>query len=524
VPQLPIRFPYAARLATLPQDLKAGRLEGSASDLLPGAVLFCITRGEATGRLSLDGESGPCSFGFRAGRIHQVEGGKGIFDGLEPAVGPAGSLSEGLALAFKAGHPAQRVMRAAMDGVGRLLARRACDLEGRLCFEAGLSPARGSFPLEHDAIRLLDGGLREAGSVPTLQAALRRHGRETLQVNVPAGIPEALWGFDAMTLRIFHMAPSCGTFEDLLILAAGDQAERRKEAMHRLYLLFCIGMLSLSSSSTSVVPRAPAPRQAESAPVAETRPGSALADALKKLSDMHHIARLGLSEAKKQPTIDEIGVAFRSVSRQYHPDGFAKASVEERHLAAACFAYVQESHQALQDPEVLGREWQRVECERHGIPYVSPEDATKARVAFKKAEFLIRNKEYEIAEACLGEAMRLDPACQDYAHQHAYIAFLSHQMTGEEAVARLDAIVPRNPAFGATVQVTAANILHLSQAPPDVVLARFRAALKLDAGNRDAERGVRMHTPKNERPSTTPPTPSIFSKFFGPKGNKPKGR
>jgi hypothetical protein len=519
--QLPTRFPHEGCLATLWSDLQAGHLEGIASELLPGALLFCLTRAGATGRLTFEGETGLCSVGFRAGRVHELEGGKGIFDGLQAPGAPARSLSEGMALAFQSGLPADRVMSMAMDGVGRVLAERCCDLSGRVCFDASQVPPRGSFALQHDAIRLLDAGLRQAGSIAVMEQALKTQGRESLQVHVLFDLPEANWGLDAISLRIVHLSPSCGDFEDLVLLVTGDQPRRRGEVMHRIYVLLSTGLLFFGPPVADVRLRTAAKKKPEPEPRPEVERPKLPDATLKKLQEMSHLARLELAHGVKKPNIDEIGMAFRGVSRRYHPDRLVGATAEERQVASACFTCITESYRALQNPEVLELEWRKVECQRAGVPFVTAEDATRARVALKKAEHLIRNREYEIAESCLGEAMRLDPATLDYVRLHAYIAFLAKQLSGKEALARLDAIVPNDAAMGSSIQVTAANILRLCHAPSEKVLERFKKALKLDPSNRDAERGVRMLAAQVVQAETTADPPSFLSRFFGRKGPGP---
>jgi hypothetical protein len=510
-------------LSALADPLKRGMVDISTRELPPGLLLLLVVRLELSGRLLIEAPGLARNVWFKAGRIHELRGEVDLLSELGPGLDVDDALSKCFHEAVRQGFPPQVVMRAAANGIGRALCAWTRLDDARILFDPSVAPPAGSFPIEGDPIRMLEDAFRHLDRAGELSAPLLSPGWVLRAIQLPPETHQARRGFDTLTVRVLSVAEPGMPVDMLISRATGSLAERRPEVAHRVFVLSRLGVFLLEAPAETMVrtrgsPKpvdapwldvpddptvevssAPRSRKAEEPAENDAEIRLRLDQAVNQLLRKSPLERMELDTSPRKPTPEEIGNAFRKVSQRYHPDRFVGGTTTVRSLASRCFSLVQEAADALQEPEIMAEQWRKVECERSGTAYVSLEAQTRARISYKKAEGLIRTREYDIAEALLAEAMRLDPLTIDYAHQHAYVAFMARQMTAEDAERRLDALKSVDSAQRAAILVTIGTILKTTAQSPERYLARFQEAVSLDPANRDAERELRLHDRRQEK-------------------------
>ncbi len=487
-----------------------------------GCILFLAQRCASTGRLRLGLGERIAIVHLKDGQVCEAKWVPGLFAGLDPALDELTELSAGLAAAVQGGTPLAAAQETAARNLGAFLARSAERVAGAMISYLPDAPApAGAFPLPLTLVQMFNFGLRRTGSVQRMRARLARQGEDPVHALMPQNVDLPRLGLDAMALRVLNLTGKQLCLDDLVMQATGRNTARRPEVLHRADLLFQLGLLQQPQPSASskipekAVEAAPARTQAPPATERKRKDRKQHAEHAAKsaklrrqaenMREQNHYERLGLQAATRQPTAQMIDAALREQSRKFHPDMHIEASPDVQKQAANCFAMLQESVEALQNSAVAEEHWERADCARRGVPYVSDRDRTRARVAFKKGERLFRSKEYDIAEACYHEAMRRDPLTPEYAHQHAYTAYLARQLQPAEAISVLDGLKPPTQVEAARYQVTCGRILQLSSAPKARAMERFTRAVELDETNHEAQRELRLHAmrkPKKEEPAS----------------------
>ncbi len=469
-------------------------LRGPLDRIPPARALFLAHRVGGTGLLvvepSASDEVPPFAVGVRGGRVVYARGLPPLAHPSTPAHAAAADLSVAIAATVQQGAEASEVFAAASALLGDQLARLTGARSGEVRFDAAWTPPPGTFPLPDAVPAMIAAGLRRMRSPGGLSRTWDARTDAALRVQLPGDAPEARWGLDAPSLRMLREAGRGGSVGALVVRVAGSDSQRRVEALRALDLLHTLGLIALDGGV--VAPGAAA------APTVERTQGTnedprheRMKAALARLETALPIDALELGE-RRRISEEDVATAFRDVSKRYHPDIYFNAPPAVRHVAEACFARVSTAYEALLAPGGLSEAKRVIEARLAGVAYVSEKDHQAARVAFRRAEIALRNRNYPNAHADFAEAARLDPVTWPHALQAAFAGYLAKALPADQAIAALDALAPTQPPRQAEIAVVAGQILKLS-GKTDAAVARFRAALEKDPENRDAQRELRLH-------------------------------
>ncbi len=528
-------------------------VDGSFGLFPPVQVLFLAGRLEVTGLLVLQRPEQTVELGLHRGKVVYVEG----LDGLLSPTG-VGTMGQQLGAAIAGGQPPDQAMTAAAEAVGRWLGALAGQAEGQIRYRVWAPPPR-SMPLPGSLIRILITGLRVARPDASLPGLWSGRMDLSLELAIPEDSPEDRWGLDAHALRLLKLAPRARSPEILLDLAGGGDSLRRLESFRAMDTLTCLGLLrqaqghvatsqprqppapfgtrpasppappvvDLRSSSPRPVPpaapeepalpsRAPgAPPRANRSippPAAEQDPAvKKLFDALEAVKQAHPVEILEMTD-KKRVGEDEISAAFRDVSRRSHPDRFPDQPAKG--MAEELFGKINAAYELLKTAGGMSDANRYLQARAAGQPYVPERDHLTARVAFRKAEMLVRNHDWPGAAPLLEEAFRLDPVTWPHALYWHQARYYTRRSPGMPVIHDLEAVLktmdpgpaPENlwdkekgPApsvvmrFQRFAEAAAAlgNILKLEGKAAES-LTTYKRALAADPENRDAQRELRL--------------------------------
>lgn len=127
-------------------------------------------------------------------------------------------------------------------------------------------------------------------------------------------------------------------------------------------------------------------------------------------------------------SVEEIEAGFEEVARRAHPDRFQHSSQSVRALADEVFARIEAAHERLRDPRKRQEyllELQR--GERRAAQEKEEARKLEAEVEFQRGEALLRERKYEAALLCFGNALERNPAEGEYHAHYGYCLFLIHQ-------------------------------------------------------------------------------------------------
>ncbi len=503
-------------------------------------LLFLAHRVGASGAVVWSGPAGSGRILLKAGAVVQVEGVPGLFEALDDPQPEGTDLMGGIALAMRG----RQAYAAVVEAVSLALATWLVapdSIDGAIVrFDNDAKIPPGAVPIGSSIPRLLTQGL----AATRMDAALARlwdaRARSTVRVRVPDDSAESRWGLDATAMRVLKLASECNGAGDLLARASGKDTQRLGPILRALELLVLLGLLSLdggelpaddaSSSSAALPPpgvaaqpRVPPPpaRREPAAPTQEDGHAERLRAALAGMEGAHPMDLLGLAE-RATITEADISSAYHEVSRRFHPDTYFSASPVVRSLAEACFARVNGAYEALSAPGGLADAQRFIASRKAGRGFVTEREHQSARVSFKRAEMLFKNRDWRGADQLYLEAARLDTSTWPHVFHAIRCGALSRRLTVAQAVAQLDALTTPNQAARADVQVAAGNLFKLDGRHGEA-LARYKSALEADPNNRDAQREVRLHDSRREREASSSATSrtGLLSGFFR-RGGDPK--
>jgi curved DNA-binding protein CbpA/CheY-like chemotaxis protein len=493
-------------------------------------LLFLAHRVDASGAVVWQRPDGQARVFVRSGRVLQVDGVPCLFDTLDlPASSPQ-DLVGGVAAAVGAGTPFPNVLEA----VSVALAGWLVDHEGReggtVWFDPHAQAPPGAFALPTPIPRLLASGLRQTRTTAALARQWSARSHASLAVRAPDDAPEGRWGLDATSMRLLKLAAGSVDVAHLLGLAVAGQSEREPEVLRSLELLYLLGLLRVDGGALpaeqeppparrpaeAATPRVPGPPTQEDPHVARLRA------ALSTMEGAHPLDILLLGD---RPTVTEAEVqrAYREVSKRYHPDTFFNSAPVVRTLAEACFAKLNAAYESLVAPGSLAEAQRFLASRQAGRGFATGRQQQAARVAFKRAETLFKNRDWRGADELFVEAARLDADTWPHRFHAIRCGVLSHRLRLSEAVPQLDALEPPSPARRADVLVAIGNLLKL-EGQHDAALRRYKQALDVDPQNHDAQRELRLHRSREEKKATNSDAPrtaaAAFSGFFSRFGER----
>lgn len=481
--------------------LEAAR--GPVERVSPMVLLHLAHRVGAGGALVIERGGEAARIVLRSGRVMHVEGVPGLLAQLTPPPTDHRHLAKDVGAAVASGHPIDRVLEAATAALAEWLARASQLRGGLVRFDALVVPPAGAFPLPATLPRLLAGGQRQARPIADVEREWAALAEARAHARPPDDSPEDRWGLDAAALRVIRLANRPRTVHDLLDAAGAGDPARRAEVLRALDFLQAIGLLLIDGGALGRDATVTSGRRPDA--TEEDPRVAALRAALASLEGAHPIDILQLGERKKL-TEDEVSQAFRAVSKQYHPDAFFTASPLVRAMAEACFAKINQANEFFRAPGGMAEAHRFLQARAAGRGFVTEKDHQIARVAFKKAEVLFRNRDWRGADAGYAEAFRLDPHTWPHAF-HAYRAgALSRRLTLDAATRLLDELPCPDVKAKAEVLVSIGNLQKLDGRHAEA-LRRYQQAAELDPGNHDAARELRLHQSRTEKSVSTASQP-----------------
>jgi len=514
-------------------------------------VLFLVHRTKSSGLLRVfDGETSH-SYHLRDGRVVEVEGIAGVLGELLSAQQEDElELEVAIGRAMATGQALGQLLQEASKNIGRALAAWCLEDIGIMSFKPDQGRSGAGLQLPSDLVAMLSHGLHTAGSPALGQSLLQAQPSDPISVLLPTGTTEQRLGLDSLSLRVLNLARARPPFQDLVAHATRGNSARRREVLHRVFMLHQLGLLHLPEPSlmtdeeTQRIPRrrqrtrrspSRSPEETQRSRSPERNAGGDQRDTkqeppgpdqqvakLRKRAELlrrqNFYQRLGLGDAEARPLPKDADEAFHKLSRRYHPDTQGTSTAEVKDAAEDVFSLLSESIDGLRKKRVADEHWERTRCAQQGTPYVTDRDRTKAKVSFKKGERLFRNRDYSIAEACFHDAMNKDPLTPIYSHMHAYSAFLAKQMPAAEALAIIEKLEPETQSQSSDFQYTTGRILRLSGGDEAKAIKHFEKAVQANPENRDAQRELRLVAMRTE----AKPKASGIGSFLDRFRRKPK--
>ncbi|MEE9281751.1 MAG: response regulator [Myxococcota bacterium] len=211
------------------------------------------------------------------------------------------------------------------------------------------------------------------------------------------------------------------------------RSEKRVGALLRdhaatLYAMWLVGAVSFQGAAQSGVASGPADRG-----------GPGLAKQLEELKRAHrsqnHFEVLGLETSA---TGADAHRAFVGLAKQHHPDKVGAESPELQALASEVFARISEANEVISDSE---RRRNYLKQLKKGSSAEADQQAVtrivSAEQQFRKAEELVKRRQYSQAIEALQWALRLDPAEGEF---HALLGWASFLANPHDISARDEAV------------------------------------------------------------------------------------
>lgn len=226
-----------------------------------------------------------------------------------------------------------------------------------------------------------------------------------------------------------------------------------------------------------------------------------------------------LLELEPDVSAIQLGAAFPVIARRWHPDRLPAELAEHKEAVMRIFSRLTEVHRTLSDVELR----QAYDAERAGSAQEAEEQQQVQRVlgavsAFRKAEVLLKKRDFAGAEELAELAASNDPDQPEYDALHAWIqARRVHTANGDLApyVKRLEGAVKRQT-NNVRIHYYRACVLKLAGKNGEA-LREFRHVAELDPNNVEAAREIRLHEmrrhsqPPDEAESTAR---GLLNRFF----------
>jgi CheY-like chemotaxis protein len=181
--------------------------------------------------------------------------------------------------------------------------------------------------------------------------------------------------------------------------------------------------------------------------------GAGLAKELEQLArrqrSQNHLQVLGL-----QPDASEADArkAFFDLAKRYHPDKLGAESPEVAQLASEVFARISEAHEVLRDSEQRGKYLKQLKKGgSSGEDKAAVTRIVSAEQQFRKAEELIKRRQYPEAMEALQWALKLDPEEGEFHALLGWARFLTNpedtSVRGQaiEHMEKATALAPKSP-------------------------------------------------------------------------------
>lgn len=149
-----------------------------------------------------------------------------------------------------------------------------------------------------------------------------------------------------------------------------------------------------------------------------------LAATAESLRGQTYFEMLGISESA---TPEQVHEAFERQARQAHPDRYAHASKAVRQLADDVFQQLSRACETLMDPKRRAHYMSDLRRgERKAAEAAADRKILDAEVEFQRGESLLRQRSYQAALLCFGNALQKAPDEGEYHAHYGWCLHLSH--------------------------------------------------------------------------------------------------
>jgi hypothetical protein len=215
-----------------------------------------------------------------------------------------------------------------------------------------------------------------------------------------------------------------------------------------------------------------------------------LSEAYRALNESPAEVVLGL-ETTADLSGEVIEARFRDRCTRYHPDRYLGANQAVRSLAQGCFSRVADAHQQARLPEYLERLNARYIYAETGKRPVNDRTRTKARVEFKKAEMLFRQRRFSEAAKLTARAQEGDPDRHEYAVLFLRSSWSANEMGTEDVVAAILGLEGLDAADMGEAYYQAGEML-LKDGRKREAQSMFKKAVEIAPDNIGARRRIRL--------------------------------
>jgi curved DNA-binding protein CbpA len=296
-----------------------------------------------------------------------------------------------------------------------------------------------------------------------------------------------------------------------IVKEALDVENRVTERWKAFDILVRMKFVSLSGEQTSTQPSS------------QTLDEPVNADRLKELSsyldeiiEQLPYKTFGLT-APNEVTDQEIGKRFRELSMEYHPDRHRGASSLEREIIVDIYAQLNEVYATLQDEEYRVTLKNRLDVERRGLQYVSPENEKKSELLHAKGTFYTRKRKYTEALDVLQEAFDMNP----YNWRINTLLARCEAELGQKTKKEVAELLADNKEARGSDRVEIlyqAAIYFLQDGVVERAYELFGKVVEMDPGHIDAKRHLHLKKKSsNSEPQEAKESSSFFSRLFGKK-------
>ena len=540
-----------------------GRVGGTAHEFSPARVLFLIHRVSASGRLWLTQGADIRTLDFVDGKVVGCSG----FGDLLHELGVEGerldSLNRWVERAVEGGHSRDQ----AMDAVGGELGRFIVGIEGNaelmIQFAPGSAPPTDPMPLPMSLTDMVAQGVARCGLVAETRARGLVENAEPVLVTRPDDSGTAEWGLSPACLAVLDSAERAGTLGEVGL--DGD------DAWETLALLRILGLVSIGAVAPPAMAAEPEPERVAPPPPRPAKPVAAPAsgdgtgrfdrphrsgstprrprpDPVKKRKRKSRVEVLSKNpwespadqvEADLRLAYDVLGASrpetslmirtpeelvtdtieqrYRDACARYHPDRYLGSNQAVCALAEGCFGRVSDAYHKLKDPVQLEQARDRLVFKATGKRPVNDKTRARARVDFKRAEMLFRQRKYDEATKVAHRAEEGDPARWEYKLLYLRSAWRGGELQTAEVVERIVALEGMDSRERGEALYIAGE-MQLKDGRQKEAFGLFKQAVSTDPENVGARRRLRLAENRKAKESKTGRT---GAKGGAKKGGKP---
>jgi len=213
--------------------------------------------------------------------------------------------------------------------------------------------------------------------------------------------------------------------------------------------------------------------------------------------------------------IEMIEQRYREACARYHPDRYLSTNQAIRSLAEGCFSRISEAYHLIKDPAAQQQIRERMVFAETGQRPVTQKTRSRARVDFKRAEILFRQRRFKDAAVASQRALRGDPERWEYAFLHLRSAWHGGAMDTEAAVTGILELQDMGAAERGEMLFVAGEMM-LKDGRKKEAFALYRQAVEMDANNVGAQRRIRLAGRRKEATQTQKkPERRVFGGLFG---------